>query len=144
MRIREFTAMITRVREAWTGRNDSGVTAVLVAMMMFLLMGFAAVAVDSGILFNDRRQQQSAADGGALAAVQFARTTLPTTNCGALSGIDYAACRGAEEAIDVVEGTLPGRYALVDWINCFDADKPVLEYTQSSTLSHCISFTDNL
>ena len=144
MRIREFTAMITRVREAWTGRNDSGVTAVLVAMMMFLLMGFAAVAVDSGILFSDRRQQQSAADGGALAAVQFAKTTLPTTNCGALSGIDYAACRGAEEAIDVVEGTLPGRYALVDWINCVDADKPVLEYTQSSTLSDCISFTYNL
>ena len=136
--------MITRVREAWTGRNDSGVTAVLVAMMMFLLMGFAAVAVDSGILFNDRRQQQSAADGGALAAVQFAKTTLPTTNCGALSGIDYAACRGAEEAIDVVEGTLPGRYALVgDWDSCVDAGKPA-EYTQSSTLSDCISFTDNL
>ena len=144
MRIREFTAMITRVREAWTGRNDSGVTAVLVAMMMFLLMGFAAVAVDSGILFNDRRQQQSAADGGALAAVQFAKTTLPTTNCGALSGIDYAACRGAEEAIDVVEGTLPGRYALVgDWDTCVDAGKPA-EFTQGSTLSDCISFTDNL
>ena len=96
MRIREFTAMITRVREAWTGRNDSGVTAVLVAMMMFLLMGFAAVAVDSGILFSDRRQQQSAADGGALAAVQFAKTGLPTVECTGLSGTARAACRGAE------------------------------------------------
>ncbi len=144
MSIRKLTAMITRIRETRTGRFDSGATAVLVAMSMFVLIGFAAVAVDSGILFSDRRQQQSAADGGALAAVQFARTTLPTTNCGALSGIDYAACRGAEEAIDVVEGTLPGRYALVgDWDTCVDAAKPA-EYTQSSTLSDCISFTDNL
>ena len=144
MSIRGLTAVISRIRETWTGRNDSGAVAVLVAASMLLLMGFAAVAVDSGILFSDRRQQQSAADVGALAAVQFAKTTLPTTNCGALSGIDYAACRGAEEAIDVVEGTLPGRYALVgDWDTCVDAGKPV-EFTQSSTLSDCISFTDNL
>jgi len=136
--------MITSIRERRTGWNDSGAAAVLVAITMFVLMGFAAVAVDSGILFSDRRQQQSAADGGALAAVQFAKTTLPTSNCGALSGIDYAACRGAEEAIDVVEGTLPGRYALVgDWDSCVDASKPV-EFTQSSTLSDCISFTANL
>ena len=144
MSIRGLTAVITRLRETWTGQNDSGVTAVLVAMSMLLLMGFTAVAVDSGILFNDRRQQQSAADGGALAAVQVAKTGLPTVECIGLSGTARAACRGAEEAIDVVEGTLPGRYALVgDWDTCVDAAKPA-EYTQSSTLSDCISFTDNL
>ena len=136
--------MSNRIRKTGTGRNDSGATALLVALSMVVLMGFAAVAVDGGILFSDRRQQQSAADGGALAAVQFAKTTLATTNCGALTGIDLAACRGAEEAIDVVDGTLPGRYALVgDWDTCVDAGKPA-EYTQSSTLSDCISFTDNL
>ena len=136
--------MITRIRETWVARSESGATALLIAISMVVLMGFAAVAVDSGILFSDRRQQQSAADGGALAAVQFAKTTLPTTNCGALSGIFYAACRGAEEAINVVEGTLPGRYALVgDWDTCVDATKPI-EFDQTSTLSDCISFTSNL
>ncbi len=136
--------MITRFRDTGVARSESGATAILIAISMVVLMGFTAVAVDSGILFSDRRQQQSAADGGALAAVQFAKTTLATSNCGALSGIDYAACRGAEEAIDVVEGTLPGRYALVgDWDTCVDATKPA-EFTQTSTLSDCISFTDNL
>ena len=136
--------MIRHIRETWVARSESGATAILIAISMVVLMGFTAVAVDSGILFSDRRQQQSAADGGALAAVQFAKTTLSTTNCGALSGIDYAACRGAEEAIDVVEGTLPGRYALVgDWDACVDATKPA-EFTQTSTLSDCISFTGNL
>ena len=143
MRLR-VNRMITRIRDSWPARGDRGATAILVAMSMVVLMGFAAVAVDSGILYSDRRQQQSAADVGALAAVQFAKTTLPTTNCGALSGIDYAACRGAEEAIDVIEGTLPGRYALVgDWDTCVDSGKPA-EYTQSSTISDCISFTANL
>ena len=142
--IREFTRLTTRIRETLIIRSESGATAVLIAISMVVLMGFTAVAVDSGILFNDRRQQQSAADGGALAAVQFAKTTLATSNCGALSGVDYAACRGAEEAIDVVEGTLPGRYALVgDWDTCVDGNKPA-EFTQSSTLSDCISFTANL
>ena len=135
--------MITRTRDKVTERNDSGATAILVAISMLVLMGFAAVAVDGGILFSDRRQQQSAADVGALAAVQFAKTGLPTVECIGLGGTALAACRGAEEAIDVVEGTLPGRYALVgDWDSCVDAGKPA-EYTIASSLSDCISFTAN-
>jgi hypothetical protein len=112
--------------------------------MLLVFMGFAALAVDAGALYLDRRQQQAAADGGALAAVQFAKSTLATTSCGALAGIDRSACRGAEEAIDVINGTLPGRYLLVgDWDTCADPAKPA-RYTQSSTISDCISFTRNL
>ncbi len=56
--------------------RDRGATAILVAASLLLLMGFAAIAVDAGIGFSERRQQSSASDVGALAALQFAKTTL--------------------------------------------------------------------
>jgi hypothetical protein len=48
-------------------RDDRGATAVLVALVMVLLMGIAAVAIDLGLGFNERRQAQSAADVGVMA-----------------------------------------------------------------------------
>ena len=125
-------------------RQERGATAVFVAATLFLLMGFAALAVDTGIVFSDRRQQQSAADGGALAAILFAKTTLTSTNatCIPLSGTDFAACRGAEEAIAVVNGTLPDRYSDAAWLLCADPNKPA-EFTEGSTISPCITYTAN-
>ena len=124
---------------------NGGATIVLVALSLVFLMGMTAVAVDSGILFNDRRQQQSGADVGALAASQFAKTTLISGNaiCNAEVDEDFAACRGAEEALDVIDGTLPGRYSAADWLGCADASMPA-EFTQVSFLSPCINYTDNL
>jgi hypothetical protein len=127
-------------------RDDRGAVAVLVASCLLLLIGFAAIAVDSGIAYSDRRQQASAADVGALAAVQFAKTTLTATHpdcIGLTNKKDIAACRGAEEAVAVVEGTLPGRYPDADWNGCDDANKPV-EYSIVSAISPCISFTSDL
>ncbi|HJQ76842.1 MAG TPA: pilus assembly protein TadG-related protein, partial [Acidimicrobiia bacterium] len=131
-------------------RSDRGASAVLVAVSMLVLMGFVAIAIDSGLLFNDRRQQQSAADGGALAAVQYARTSYSSTYCAANTSGDeaYAVCRGAEEAIAVVNGTLPGRYdgvpgnTLADWAVCTDPNRPV-RFTRISVQTPCISFTHN-
>lgn len=123
--------------------SERGATVVIVAFCLVVLMGFAAVAVDSGVLFSDRRQQQSAADGGALAAIQFAQTGL-TSGIGCTgTGATYATCRGAEEAIAVVDGTLPGRYPLSDWLACTDPDKPA-KFTRTSVITGpCISFTNN-
>ena len=125
--------------------GDRGASALLIALAMVVLMGFAALAIDSGLGFSDRRQQQSAADVGALAGLQFARTGLAATHpdCTGLTGIDLAACRGAEEVLDVVDGTLDSRYPDADWDACVDASKPA-EYVQDSHVSDCISFTGNL
>lgn len=123
-------------------RSDTGAAMVTVAISLVLLMGMAAIAIDSGILFNDRRQQQSAADGGALAAVQFAKTTLPTAMCTAYSGFNLATCRGAEEAIDVVNGTLNNRYTNAAWAACTDPGRPA-EFTRISPITPCVSFTQN-
>jgi len=125
------------------GGREDGATVVMVAFMMALFMALAALAVDSGILFSERRQQQSAADGAALAAIQFAKTGLASSNttCNSLAGEGYAACRGAEEAMAVASGTLPGRYTDADWLACSDPALPS-EFTQASAISPCINFTE--
>jgi len=127
--------------------RERGATAVLVAVSLLVLIGFAAIAVDSGIAYADRRQQQSAADVGALAALQFAKTSPPATHpdCASLSNDkDIAACRGAEEALAVIEGTLPGRYSDADWDACTDPSLDPADYSQVSFISPCINFTSTL
>lgn len=51
-----------------TCHEQRGVSALLVAGSMLLLMGMAAIAIDLGAAYNERRQDQSAADAAALAA----------------------------------------------------------------------------
>lgn len=50
-------------------KNEDGAVVVLVALMMTVLMGFAALAIDVGYMYNQRRSLQNAADAGALAGV---------------------------------------------------------------------------
>ncbi len=122
---------------------DRGATALLVALCLMLLMGMAAIAVDLGGAFDDRRQQQSAADVGALAAVQYANTNYGTPspcNTGTLSQI--SACRGALEAMAVIAGSINSRFTAADWAACVDSGDAA--YPFDSGVSDCISFTDNL
>jgi hypothetical protein len=51
--------------------DQSGATAVFVAIVLFLLVGFAALAVDVGHLLVGRNELQNAADAGALAGARF-------------------------------------------------------------------------
>lgn len=51
-------------------RNDRGATVVVVAFAMVMLFAFAALAVDAGALWWDRKQLQNGADAGALAIAQ--------------------------------------------------------------------------
>ncbi|HEX5234262.1 MAG TPA: pilus assembly protein TadG-related protein [Silvibacterium sp.] len=49
-------------------RDESGQALILTATSLLVLMGFLALATDVGILFHDRRELQTAADGAAVAA----------------------------------------------------------------------------
>lgn len=51
-------------------RREDGAVAVLVAVMAVALVGFAALVVDVGSLYEERRALQTAADAAALAGVQ--------------------------------------------------------------------------
>lgn len=48
-------------------RDDRGATALIVAAGMVLFLGMAALAIDIGFGFNERRQDQTAADTGVMA-----------------------------------------------------------------------------
>jgi Putative Flp pilus-assembly TadE/G-like len=48
--------------------NEKGAAAILVAISLFVLVGFAALAIDGGLGFDQRRGTQNAADNAALAA----------------------------------------------------------------------------
>lgn len=56
--------------------NERGTTLIFVAAAMFMIMGFAAIAVDVGHRYNERRQDQSAADAGVMAgSISYASGT---------------------------------------------------------------------
>lgn len=51
-------------------RDDSGASAVMVALMIVVLLGMVAIVIDGGMLYAEKRSMQNAADAGALAGVQ--------------------------------------------------------------------------
>jgi Flp pilus assembly protein TadG len=72
-----------RVSRRFAGvSRDRGAVAVIVALLMVPLLGFAAIAVDVGALRAERQQLQTGADAGALAIAQ---------NCGRNACGDYSA-----------------------------------------------------
>jgi len=60
--------------EARSAMNQRGVTAVLVAVLLVVLVGFTALAIDVGHLVLARNELQNAADAGALAGARFLYT----------------------------------------------------------------------
>lgn len=55
--------------------NERGAAAVLVAVMMLVLIGAGALAVDVGQIYAERAQLQNAADAGAIAIAQACHAT---------------------------------------------------------------------
>jgi hypothetical protein len=51
-------------------RDERGVTLILFALFLVALLVFAALVMDSGLVFNQRRQNQSAVDAASLAAMK--------------------------------------------------------------------------
>jgi uncharacterized membrane protein len=48
-------------------RSDKGQVLVLVALVMFVLLGFAALGIDAAYMYSVRHELQRSADAGALA-----------------------------------------------------------------------------
>jgi len=60
-------------------REDAGQTVVLVALMFTVLMGFAALGIDVGRFYSERRYLQDAVDAAALACARaYAQTGTPS------------------------------------------------------------------
>ncbi len=61
--------------------KERGAAGVLVAVMMLVLIGAGAMAVDVGQIYAERAQLQNAADAGALAVAQSCRKAGACTQC---------------------------------------------------------------
>ena len=51
-------------------KDERGAVAIIVALLMVVLIGFAALAVDISAMWAEKRQLQNGADAGALAIAQ--------------------------------------------------------------------------
>lgn len=120
-------------------QNQRGAAALLIAASLFLLFGFAAIAVDVGSAKDERRQDQSAADVGALAAAQFAK---PSAGCSGAGCLTSARTNGANEAIAVANATLDDP-SLAVWASAAECGTPPAGFT-ASAVSPCVAFNANL
>lgn len=75
--------MASRFRDRAT--DERGVVLVMVAILMVVILGAAALAVDLGSFYKAQRQAQSAADAAALAAAQV----LPSATAASTTGTSY-------------------------------------------------------
>ena len=141
-----------------SNRNERGATAILIALSLIVLLGFAAIAVDGGMALDERRQEQGSVDAGVLSAGISAQV-LPTQPGCTSSGLTLAACNGAVVAMEIIGQNADAPYPTSAFDNptlCGDAAFPAEFRTSgggiistvtdmSTTLTlECIRWTDNL
>ncbi|MDH3308243.1 MAG: Tad domain-containing protein, partial [Acidimicrobiia bacterium] len=104
-------------------KRQEGATAVLVASMMFLLMGVAALVIDIGAGYSERRLDQTVADtavmGGSVVAVEASSIAA-----------------GVAEVKRLVDVNLNRTVTAAQWTACQDPDKYSLE---PDPTTECIS-----
>jgi Flp pilus assembly protein TadG len=67
--------------------RERGAISVLVAILMVVLLGFAALAVDTGILYAERSQLRNGADSAALAVAQKCARDVNDPDCSTTSAL---------------------------------------------------------
>jgi hypothetical protein len=87
---------------------ERGASAIVVAISMLVIMGFAALVIDLGAGFNQRAQDQSAADAGVMAGALQA-SFLGETNTAI-----------AQQVVDYVRSDVDATITDADWEACQD------------------------
>jgi len=93
-------------------RDESGAVLILVALLIVVLMGTAALAVDGGSLYQARRQMVNAADAAALAGAQELIRTEGNKSAATAVAEDYA-IRLNNSDVDKVTVSFPNDYTIV-------------------------------
>jgi len=93
-------------------RLESGQALIFLAFSVVALIGFAALAIDGGMIYADRRHAQNAADSAALAAA-LAKVNSEDWN---IAGLNRAASNGYDNngvtnSVDVNNPPVSGQYA---------------------------------
>jgi len=85
--------------------EESGATAVIVALLLFALVGMLALTVDGGLLWTKHRRIRTANDAGALAAAYSCATGE------GLAGADASAASIAQSNVSDAVATQPSDYS---------------------------------
>lgn len=89
----------------------------LIALCMLVLLGFGAIAVDSGLKFDERRQEQGGVDAGTLSAGIGAQVNPTQPGCGSFAGVELAACNGAVVAMSIINKNADAAYPVAAFDN---------------------------
>jgi hypothetical protein len=110
--------------------GEAGAVLPFVAILLVVLLGFAAFTVDFGYQYAERRQAQSAADSGALAAA----VTAFTANGDLQSVVD--------DALQFSDANTKWTYQIADWTGCADPDALAWTAADLGLLpgTNCVSF----
>ncbi len=100
--------------------DEEGAVAVIVALLTAVVFGFAAISVDSGQLYQERRELQNGADGAAIAAaydcakgvIECSLTSLELNNT--VDSYASANANDAESTASIVELNLVDSYITVE------------------------------
>ena len=86
-------------------RNERGVAVAFIALLLFVLLGLAALAVDIGMLYGSRTEAQRTADAAALAGASILLGNGQDEDGARATAIDYAARNTIRNEAPIV---LPG------------------------------------
>ncbi|MDQ0731396.1 TadE/TadG family type IV pilus assembly protein [Arthrobacter sp. B1I2] len=89
---------LTAVRPADKPTSERGAISVIVAIMLVVLLGSAAVAVDVGVMYSEHSQLQSGADAAAIGMAQKCARKATDTLCSTTSTL--AATLADQNALD--------------------------------------------
>src|SRR5438874_11711608 len=96
---------------AWRRERCDGQAMVIFALFSLVLVGAMAMAVDAGFLMAERRQVQSAADSGAMAAAKAALDSKPAAEITGAAQSYAAFNAGAGSTVSVSRPPASGPYA---------------------------------
>lgn len=90
------------------GRSEEGQTLVQVTLMLVVLLGFVALAIDVGHVYAERRRMQNAADAGALAGA-YELCRVSDEDLARAKAMEYMALNGVPPAeIDPADVSIEG------------------------------------
>lgn len=122
-----------------TFTEEAGAVTVIVAMMLVVLLGMAALAIDVGALYLERRELQNGADAAALAIAQDCATDATSANCTSLATAlttarTYADANARDSAATVGDGGVVFDYAASKVTVTADTNDP--SSADTSKLAH--------
>lgn len=96
-----------------SARSERGQALFLILITLLLILGFAALAVDVGNIFNQRRRAQSAADSAAMAAVSVISQQNPHWRAAALKAANDNGFNndGETNQVDLYHPPISGPYS---------------------------------